>query len=97
MTRARTFEGVTPAVLGRIRQVGRSYGVRFTPEEGPAGEAVGRTPMGECIISYAHDAGAARLTLVIRRKAALLPSAVLWRQLDEIIDACRRQDRRQQS
>jgi hypothetical protein len=92
MSRVRSFDGVTPAVLGRIREVGRRYGVQFTPDEGPAGEAIGRTPMGECVISYALDAGASRLTLVIRRKAALLPSAMLWRQLGEIIDACRDQD-----
>ncbi len=90
MSDSRTFSGITADVLGRIKQAGSAeYGIAFDPADGPAGTASGRTPLGECIVEFAHDNANAALLLTLVKKPMLLPAGVLWRGLTETIERCR--------
>jgi hypothetical protein len=79
MSRSRTFSGVTIELVCRIKQAARvEHGVVFDPADGASGIAVGRTPFGDCVVSFAHDSARAVLVLTLLKKPALLPTELLW-------------------
>jgi hypothetical protein len=92
MSDRRTFPDVTLVILGRMKELGRAeYGIVYDPPDGPAGTATSQTPLGECVIEFAHDAIHAELTLTLVKKPWLLPEDVLWRGFSETLERCRKE------
>jgi len=90
MSDSRAFPGVTPAILGRMKELGRAeYGIVYDPPDGPVGTATSQTPLGECVIEFAHDAAKSELTLTLVKKPWLLPEDVLWSGFIATLDHCR--------
>jgi hypothetical protein len=90
MSSSRTFPGVTPEILSRMKELGRAeHNIVYDPPDGPAGTAASQTPLGECVIEFAHDAAAAKLTLTLVKKPWLLPEGVLWSGFIATLDRCR--------
>jgi hypothetical protein len=90
MSDSRTFPGVTPEILSRMKELGRAeYGIVYDPPDCPVGTATSQTPLGECVIQFAHDAAAAELTLTLVKKPWLLPEGVLWSGFTATLDRCR--------
>jgi len=90
MSNSRTFPGVTPEILSRMKELGRAeYGIVYDPPDAPVGTATSQTPLGECVIEFAHDAANAELTLTLVKKPWLLPEGVLWSGFMATLDRCR--------
>jgi hypothetical protein len=88
MSNSRTFPGVTPEILSRMKELGRAeHNIVNDPPDGPVGAATSQTSLGECVIEFAHDAAMAELTLV--KKPWLLPEGVLWSGFITTLDRCR--------
>jgi hypothetical protein len=92
MTSSRTFSGVSVEILTRMKEFGRTqYGIVYDPPEGPVSTATSQTPLGECIIEFAHDAAKAELTLILVKKPWLLPEGLLWNGFSETLERCRKE------
>ena len=92
MPSSRTFSGVTLEVLTRMKEFGRAeHGIVYDPPEGPVSTATSQTPLGECIIEFAHDAEKAELTLTLVKKPWLLPEGLLWNGFSETLEHCRKE------
>lgn len=79
MSNSRTFSGVTPEAVSRMKEFGRAeYRVMFDPPEGPRSTATTQTPFGECVVEFVHDSARAELTLTIVKKPWLVPEGALW-------------------
>ena len=90
MPSSRIFSGVTVEVLTRMKEFGRAeYDIVYDPPEGPVSTATSQTPLGECIIEFAHDAAKAELTLTLVKKPWLLPEELLWNGFSETLERCR--------
>jgi hypothetical protein len=90
MSSSRTFPGVTPEILGRMKELGRAeYGIVYDSPDGLVSTATSQTPLGECVIEFAHDAAKAELTLTLVKKPWLLPEGVLWSGFIATLDRCR--------
>jgi hypothetical protein len=90
MPSSRTFSGVTVEILTRMKEVGRAeYSIAYDPPEGPVSTATSQTPLGECVIEFAHDAAKAELTLTLVKKPWLLPEGLLWNGFSETLERCR--------
>jgi hypothetical protein len=64
MPSTRTFSDVTAEILSRMKEFGRTeYGIVYDPPEGPVSTATSQTPLGECVIEFAHDPTKAELSL----------------------------------
>ena len=92
MPSSRTFSGVTVEILSRMKEFGRAqYNIVYDPAEGPVSTATSQTPLGECIIEFAHDAAKAELTLTLVKKPWLLPEGLLWNGFSETLERCRKE------
>ena len=90
MPASRTFPGVTPEILKRMKELGRAeYNIVYDPPDGPVSTATSQTPLGECVIEFAHDPAKAELTLTLVKKPWLLPEGVLWNGFVATLDRCR--------
>ena len=90
MSSTRTFSGVTDAILSRMKEFGRAeYGIVYDPPEGAISTATSQTPLGECVIEFAHDSAKAELTLTLVKKPWLLPEGVLWSGFVATLERCR--------
>jgi hypothetical protein len=90
MPTSRTFSGISIEIVDRMKAYGRSqYGIVFDPPEGPNSTATSQTPLGECVIEFAHDAERAELTLTLVKKPWLLPEGLLWNGFLETLERCR--------
>ena len=90
MPSSRTFAGISSEVVGRMKEYGRSqYGIVFDPPEGPNSIATGQTPLGECVIEFAHDDERQELSLTLVKKPWLLPESLLWNGFLNTLAACR--------
>ena len=90
MSSTRTFSGVTAAVVSRMKEFARAkYDIVFDPPDGPTSTATSQTPLGECVIEFAHDPARAELTLTLVKKPWLLPEGLLWNGLVETLERCR--------
>ena len=90
MSDSRSFSDVTPEILSRMKELGRAeHGIVYDPPDGPIGTATSQTPLGECVIEFAHDAATAELTLTVVKKPWLLPEGVLWSGFTATLDRCR--------
>ena len=90
MSNSRTFSGVTTEILDRMKALGRAeYDIVYDPPEGPVSTATSQTPLGECVIEFAHDPAKAELTLTLVKKPWLLPEGVLWNGFVATLDRCR--------
>ena len=92
MPSSRTFSGVTVDILTRMKEFGRAqYNIVYDPAEGPVSTATSQTPLGECVIEFAHDAAKSELTLTLVKKPWLLPEGVLWNGFSETLERCRKE------
>jgi hypothetical protein len=92
MSSRRTFSGVTVDILTRMKEFGRAqYNIVYDPAEGPVSTATSQTPLGECVIEFAHDAAKSELTLTLVKKPWLLPEGVLWNGFSETLERCRKE------
>ena len=92
MPSTRTFSGVTPEILHRMKEFGRAeYNIVYDPPEGPVSTATSQTPLGECVVEFAHDPAKAELTLTLVKKPWLLPESLLWSGFSETLERCRRE------
>ena len=92
MSSRRTFSGVTVDILTRMKEFGRAqYNIVYDPAEGPVSTATSQTPLGECVVEFAHDAAKAELTLTLVKKPWLLPEGVLWNGFSETLERCRKE------
>jgi hypothetical protein len=92
MPSTRTFSGVTPEILHRMKEFGRAeYNIVYDPPEGPVSTATSQTPLGECVVEFAHDPAKAELTLTLLKKPWLLPEGLLWSGFSETLERCRRE------
>jgi hypothetical protein len=92
MSSSRTFSGVTVNILTRMKEFGRAqYNIVYDPAEGPVSTATSQTPLGECVIEFAHDAAKAELTLTLVKKPWLLPEGLLWNGFSETLERCRKE------
>ena len=90
MPTTRTFSGISVEIVGRMKEHGRSrYGIVFDPPEGANSTATGQTPLGECVIEFAHDSERGELTLTLVKKPWLLPEGLLWSGFLRTLKACR--------
>jgi hypothetical protein len=90
MSTSRTFTGVTPEILSRMKEMGRDeYNIVYDPPDGPVSTATSQTPLGECVIEFAHDPTKAELTLTLVKKPWLLPEGVLWSGFVATLERCR--------
>jgi hypothetical protein len=90
MPTTRKFSSVSAEMVVRMKEHGRSqYGVVFDPPEGPNSTATSQTPLGECVIEFAHDSERAELTLTIVKKPWLLPEGLLWNGFVETLERSR--------
>ena len=90
MSDSRSFSDVTPEILSRMKELGRAeHGIVYDPPDGPVGTATSQTPLGECVIEFAHDAATAELTLTLVKKPWLLPEGMLWSGFIATLDRCR--------
>ena len=90
MPSTRTFSGVTPSILSRMKEFGRAeYGIVYDPPEGAISTATSQTPLGECVIEFVHDSAKAELTLTLVKKPWLLPEGVLWSGFVATFERCR--------
>ena len=90
MSTSRTFSGVTPEILSRMKEFGRAeYGIVYDPPDGPVSTATSQTPLGECVIVFAHDPAKAELTLTLVKKPWLLPEGMLWNGFVATLERCR--------
>jgi len=79
MAAFRTFSPITVDHVLRIKLVARDrYGILFDPPDGTHGTAIGHTPFGDCVVSFAHDSAQAALVLTLVQKPRLLPAGLLW-------------------
>jgi hypothetical protein len=93
MPSSRTFSGVTVDILTRMKEFGRAqYNIVYDPAEGPVSTATSQTPLGECVVEFAHDAAKAELTLTLVKKPWLLPDGVLWNGFSETLERCRKEE-----
>jgi hypothetical protein len=93
MPSSRTFSGVTVDILTRMKEFGRAqYNIVYDPAEGPVSTATSQTPLGECVVEFAHDAAKAELTLTLVKKPWLLPEGVLWNGFSETLERCRKEE-----
>ena len=93
MSSSRTFSGVTVDILTRMKEFGRAqYNIVYDPPEGPVSTATSQTPLGECVIEFAHDAARAELTLTLVKKPWLLPEGLLWSGFSETLERCRKEE-----
>ena len=89
MPTSRTFSGISDEIVGRMKAYGRShYGIVFDPPEGPNSTATSQTPVGECVIEFAHDSAQQELTLTIVKKPWLLPESLLWNGFLRTLEHC---------
>ena len=66
MSDSRTFPGVTPEILSRMKELGRAeHNIAYDPPDGPVGTATSQTPLGECVIEFAHDAADRIYTAIV--------------------------------
>ena len=92
MPSSRTFSGVTVDILTRMKEFGRAqYNIVYDPADGPVSTATSQTPLGECVIEFAHDAAKSELTLTLVKKPWLLPEGVLWNGFSETLERCRKE------
>ena len=92
MPSTRTFSGVTPEILHRMKEFGRAeYNIVYDPPEGPVSTATSQTPLGECVVQFAHDPAKAELTLTLVKKPWLLPEGLLWSGFSETLERCRKE------
>jgi hypothetical protein len=92
MPTSRTFSGISVQIVDRMKVYSRSqYGVVFDPPEGPNSTATSQTPLGECVIEFAHDVERAELTLTLVKKPWLLPDGLLWNGFLETLERCRKE------
>jgi hypothetical protein len=92
MPSSRTFSGVTVEILNRMKEFGRAqYGIVYDPPEGLLSTATSQTPLGECVIEFAHDPEKAELTLTLVKKPWLLPEGLLWNGFSETLERCRKE------
>ena len=92
MPSTRTYSEVTVEILTRMKEFGRAqYGIVYDPPEGQVSTATSQTPLGECIIEFAHDAATAELTLTLVKKPWLLPEGLLWNGFSETLERCRKE------
>ena len=92
MPSSRTFSGVTVDILTRMKEFGRAqYNIVYDPAEGPVSTATSQTPLGECVIEFAHDAAKSELTLTLVKKPWLLPEGLLWNGFSETLERCRKE------
>ena len=92
MSSSRTFSGVTVDILTRMKEFGRAqYNIVYDPAEGPVSTATSQTPLGECVIEFAHDAAKSELTLTLVKKPWLLPEGLLWNGFSETLERCRKE------
>ena len=92
MPSSRTFSGVTVEILTRMKEFGRAqYGIVYDPPEASISTATSQTPLGECVIEFAHDASKAELTLTLLKKPWLLPEGLLWNGFWETLERCRKE------
>jgi hypothetical protein len=90
MPATRKFSGVSAAMVVRMKEYSRSqYGVVFDPPEGPNSIATSQTPLGECVIEFAHDSEREELALTVVKKPWLLPEGLLWNGFVETLERCR--------
>jgi hypothetical protein len=90
MSNSRTFPGVTPEILSRMKELGRAeYNIVYDPPDGAVGIATSQTPLGECVIEFAHDPTKTELTVTLVTKPWLLPEGVLWSGFVATLDRCR--------
>jgi hypothetical protein len=90
MFTTRTFSDVSTEVVTRMKEFGRSnYGIVYDPPDGPNGTATGQTPLGECVIEFAHDSALTELTLTLLKKPWLLPESLLWNGFVKTLERCR--------
>ena len=93
MPSSRTFSGVTVDILTRMKEFGRAqYNIVYDPADGPVSTATSQTPLGECVVEFAHDAAKAELTLTLVKKPWLLPEGVLWNGFSETLERCRKEE-----
>ena len=91
MPNSRTFSGVTAEILNRMKEFGRAeYGIVYDPPDGAISTATSRTPLGECVVEFVHDAAKAELKLTLIKKPWLLPEGLLWSGFSETLERCRR-------
>jgi hypothetical protein len=92
MPSTRTFAGVTAAILIRMKEFGRAeHGIVYDPADGASGTATSETPLGECVIEFAHDGATDELTLTLVKKPWLLPESVLWNGFAATLERCRQE------
>ena len=92
MPSTRTFSGVTPEILHLMKEFGRAeYNIVYDPPEGPVSTATSQTPLGECVVEFAHDPAKAELTLTLLKKPWLLPEGLLWSGFSETLERCRKE------
>ena len=92
MPSTRSFSGVTAEILIRMKEFGRTkYGIVYDPPDDRVSTATSQTPLGECVIEFAHDASNAELTLTLVKKPWLLPEGLLWNGFSETLERCRKE------
>ena len=90
MSESRTFSDISEAVVGRMKELGRTqFGMVFDPPDGASSTATSPTPFGECVVAFVHDRGCSELTLTVIKKPALLSTATLWSGFAAALARCR--------
>jgi hypothetical protein len=81
MTPSRTFSGVTPEVLARLRARPSGRYQVHVGADGSNGTISGSTPVGELVVDfqYARERGTA--TVTIRSKPRLVPAGLVWAEI----------------
>jgi hypothetical protein len=91
LSASRAFSGVTVAVVNRIKQVAHGeHGIVFDPHDGTKGTAIARTPIGNFVMDFVHDAARSVLVLTLVKKPVLLPAVLVWNRLGTEVERFKR-------
>lgn len=80
------FRGITAEVLNRLREGDDGSNVLDLESNGSGGRLTRRTPLGEVVIRFDHDAQRAELTVTVLKKPFFLPTIALWAEMSNALE-----------
>jgi len=90
MAAAKTYEGVTEAMLACMKRNGTAAGTKYDPPDGNRGTATSKVPVfGSVVVAFDLNPSTQVISYEIKEKPAAVPEAMIWSRITQAVEDCK--------
>lgn len=90
MATVKTYEGVTEAMLTRMKRNGTAADTKYDPPDGNRGTATSNVPVfGSVVVAFDLDPAKQIISYEIKEKPGAVPEALIWSRITQAMEDCR--------